>query len=193
MTANPVMSPAPPPAALDGRAMRDVMGRFATGVTVLTVGGEHVHGMTANAFTSVSLDPPLVLCCVANKAWMNSAIMSAGSFGVSVLGADQEDVARYFADRRRPTGAAQFAGGDWVPGPSTGVPVLGSALAWLECDLVGVREGGDHSIFLGQVLNMHSGDGSALLFFGGGFEQMLPKPRPPDGGDSLVYHDGPWW
>lgn len=178
--------------APDGRAMRDVMSRFATGVTVLTVGGEQVHGMTANAFTSVSLDPPLVLCCVANKAWMNAAIISAGSFGVSVLGADQESVARYFADRRRPMGEAQFAGGDWLPGPQTGAPVLATALAWLECDLVQVRDGGDHSIFLGQVLNMNRSDsGSALLFFGGGFGHIVPpQNRRPK--LSLVYQEGPW-
>ena len=200
MSANPAIVPtatALPPAEQgaqpDGRAMRDVMSRFATGVTVLTVGGEQVHGMTANAFTSVSLDPPLVLCCVANKAWMNAAIVSAGSFGVSVLGADQENVARHFADRRRPMGEAQFEGGDWVPGPRTGSPVLPTALAWLECDLVQVRDGGDHSIFLGQVLNMYRSDsGSALLFFGGGFGQMLPKPNPARKRFSLVYHEGPW-
>ncbi len=200
MTANPAMVPVStaPSSALgvapDGRGMRDVMSRFATGVTVLTVGGEQVHGMTANAFTSVSLDPPLVLCCVDNRAWMNAAIATAGSFGVSVLGAEQEDVARYFADRRRPMGDAQFADADWVPGPRTGAPVLSTALAWLECDLVEVRDGGDHSIFLGQVLNIHrSDDGSALLFFGGSFGQIAPRPRLARARQlSLVYHEGPW-
>jgi flavin reductase (DIM6/NTAB) family NADH-FMN oxidoreductase RutF len=193
-----VQMPSAPTALLgqqpDGPSMREVMSRFATGVTVLTVGGEQVHGMTANAFTSVSLDPPLVLCCVANTAWMNAAIVSARSFGVSVLGADQEQVARHFADRRRPMGPAQFEGGEWVPGPETGAPVLPTALAWLECDLVQVRDGGDHSIFLGQVLNMHRGAGaSALLFFGGGFQQIVPPQRTARSRQySLVYQEGPW-
>ena len=195
MTADPLIAPMPAATLVsrqpDGRAMRDVMGKFATGVTVLTVGGEHVHGMTANAFTSVSLDPPLVLCCVANKAWMNEAITSAGSFGVNVLAADQEDVARYFADRRRPMGEAQFADDEWISGPHTGVPVLSTALAWLECELVGVQDGGDHSIFLGQVLNLYRNDsGSALLFYSGGFGRMMPPPR--ERRFSLVYHEGPW-
>jgi flavin reductase (DIM6/NTAB) family NADH-FMN oxidoreductase RutF len=178
----------------DAPSMRDVMSRFATGVTVLTVGGAHSHGMTANAFTSVSLDPPLVLCCVANKAWMNAAIASAGSFGVNVLAADQENVARYFADRNRPMGSAQFDDDAWVPGPNTGAPLLSTALAWLECELVQVRDGGDHSIFLGQVVNMHRSIGrSALLFFGGSFQQVVPPRREVRAGQfSLVYQEGPW-
>ncbi|HKN99211.1 MAG TPA: flavin reductase family protein, partial [Pseudonocardiaceae bacterium] len=108
------------------------MSRFATGITVLTAGGEHGHGMTANAFTSVSLRPPLVLCCVAESARMHTAITTATSFGVSVLGADQEGLARYFADRRRPYGVAQFDSTEWLPGPRTGAPVLVNSLAWME-------------------------------------------------------------
>jgi flavin reductase (DIM6/NTAB) family NADH-FMN oxidoreductase RutF len=178
----------------DGPSLRDVMSRFATGVTVLTVGGEHPHGMTANAFTSVSLDPPLVLCCVANKAWMNAAIASAGSFGVSVLAADQENVARHFADRNRPAGAAQFGDDAWARGPNTGAPVLTTALAWLECELVGIRDGGDHSIFLGQVAHTHrADDGSALLFFCGGYQQVVaPRREVRTRHYSVVYQEGTW-
>lgn len=98
-------------------SLRDAMSRFATGVVLLTVGGEHIHGMTANAFTSVSLEPPLVLCCIAHNAVMHEAMTSAGQFGVSIMGADQEDVARHFADKRRTLGAAQFDAVDWWPGP----------------------------------------------------------------------------
>ncbi|WP_132123406.1 flavin reductase family protein [Actinocrispum wychmicini] len=151
------------------------MARFATGITVLTVAGDEGHGMTANAFTSVSLDPPLVLCCVARPARLHEAIMTTRQFGVSVLGADQEELARYFADRDRPPGAAQFDAVSWLPGPRTGAPLLSGALAWLECDLTQVYNGGDHSIFLGEVLGSFRGDrGEALLFYHGNYQSALP-------------------
>ncbi|OLF10353.1 flavin reductase [Actinophytocola xanthii] len=152
-------------------ALRDVMSHFATGITVLTARGERAHGMTANAFTSVSLDPPMVLCCVARTARMHEAILGARNFGVSVLCAEQESVARYFASRERPAGMAQFERVDWFPGRHTGVPLLVGSLAWLECDLTEVYEGGDHSIFLGTVRGAGRGGGQALLFLGGGFHR----------------------
>ena|SRR2546423_13461262 len=158
-------------------ALRDVMSQFATGITVITAAGENGHGMTANAFTSVSLEPPLVLCCVARNARIHEAILLARGFGVSVLGADQEEVARYFADRRRPPGRAQFDVIDHLPGPNTGAPLISGSLAWLECELVRVYHGGDHSIFLGKVLSASRGSGQqALLYFSGGFHQVQPPP-----------------
>lgn len=154
-------------------ALREVMSRFATGITVLTAGGEHGHGMTANAFSSVSLNPPLVLCCVSRAARMHEAIVSARSFAVSILSADQREQARYFADWRRPRGTAQFDAVDWHSGPRTGAPLLLGALAWLECMLVEVYEGGDHSIFLGEVLSSGRSTGEqALLFYGGGYHEV---------------------
>jgi flavin reductase (DIM6/NTAB) family NADH-FMN oxidoreductase RutF/acyl-CoA thioesterase FadM len=160
---------------LDEVTLREVMSRFATGITVLTVAGEEWHGMTANAFTSVSLDPPLVLCCVATPARLHQAITASGHFGVSVLGADQEHLARYFADRTRPSGAAQFDAVDWLPGPKTGAPLLPGALAWLECDVTQVYNGGDHSIFIGEVTGSFRGDtGEALLFFDGSYQPVAP-------------------
>lgn len=155
--------------------LRDVMSQFATGITVLTAGGTCGHGMTANAFTSVSLEPPLVLCCVARPARFHESVLCAGSFGVSFLAADQEPVARYFADRRRPHGPVQFEAVDCVPGPRTGAPLISGALAWLECRLAKVYDGGDHSIFLGKVLSASRGpDRQALLFYGGGYHQVVP-------------------
>lgn len=154
--------------------LREAMSQFATGITVLTAAGERCHGMTANAFTSVSLEPPLVLCCVARTARMHAAIMSERRFGISMLGADQQDLARYFADRRRPNGSAQFDVVAWVPGEHTGAPLLSGALAWLECELTTSYEGGDHSIFLGRVLSSRRGAGSsALVFYGGAFHSRL--------------------
>ncbi|WET83229.1 flavin reductase family protein [Amycolatopsis sp. QT-25] len=144
------------------------MSRFATGVTVLTTGGERVHGMTANAITSVSLEPPMLLCCVARTAVMHEAITSTGAFAVSVLGARQRVLAKYFSSTRRPLGATQFADIDFVPGPHTGAPLLTGALAWLECELDTAYDGGDHSIFVGGVRSAVRGaERDALLFFGG--------------------------
>ena len=156
--------------------LREVMARFATGVTVLTATGEHTHGMTANAVTSVSLDPPLVLCCVARTARMHAAITSARHFGISVLGADQQDLARYFADKRRPSGRAQFDAVDWEPGPCTGAPLLTGSPAWLECELTELHEGGDHTIFLGSVLRSVRGvAGPGLVFYDGAFRPVPPR------------------
>lgn len=156
------------------RALRDVMGQFATGVTVLTTHGEKAHGMTANALTSVSLEPPMVLCCVARTARLHSSVLDAGRFGVSVLGAEQEGLARYFTNKSRPEGMAQFDRVDWFPGRHTGVPLLAGSLAWVECELAEVYEGGDHSIFLGTVLSASRGTGEPLVFAGGAFHHLDP-------------------
>lgn len=162
-----------PPASPAWVSLREVMARFATGIVVLTAPGDQRHGMTANAFSSVSLDPPLVLSCVSREARMHSAIMSAGSFAVSVLGAEQEQLARYFADPSRPNGQAQFDSVRWEPGPRTGAPLLAGSLAWLECELVEAYGGGDHSIFLGRVLSSGRGASEdALVFFGGKFRYV---------------------
>nr|WP_309235529.1 flavin reductase family protein [Streptomyces sp. TRM64462] len=146
------------------------MSRFATGVTVLTVGGEHLHAMTANAFSSVSLDPPSVLCSVGHGAVMHGALTSAGRFAVNILGADQEPLARHFADKNRTLGAAQFDDVPWTPGERTGAPLLAGSLAWLECELTAAHAFGDHTIFIGTVIGAGRFDeGSGLLFVDGRF------------------------
>jgi flavin reductase (DIM6/NTAB) family NADH-FMN oxidoreductase RutF len=129
--------------------------------------------MTANAFTSLSLDPPSILVCVHRNAAIYQAVRKAGCFAVSVLSASQEDVARYFADHSRPRGAAEFGTIRWSPAPLTGTPVLDGALAWLDCALTTSYDGGDHEIFIGTVLASGSGTAQdALVFFGGGFRQL---------------------
>jgi len=158
--------------------LREVMAQFATGVTVLTAGGEAAHGMTANAFSSVSLEPPMVLCCVSRAARMHDAIVTAGGYGVNILAADQRELSKYFADWRRPNGMAQFDSVDWTPGPKTGAPLLEGALAWLECELEAVYEGGDHSIFLGRVLGSSRGSGDhSLVFYGGNYHEVDGRAR----------------
>ncbi|WP_159941970.1 MULTISPECIES: flavin reductase family protein [unclassified Nocardiopsis] len=165
---------------MDG--LRRVMSRFATGVTVVTTGGSTPHGMTANAFTSVSLDPPLVLCCVSLTARLHAAVVGTGSFGVSLLAADQEDAARHFADGSRPEGRAQFDGYDWRPGPRTGAPLLSGALGWLECEVEHRYPGGDHAILLGRVLTALRGSRTEALLFADGALRAAPPPPPPPPG-----------
>jgi len=159
----------------DPGRLRRALGTFATGVTVVTVGGDTPHGMTANSFTSVSLDPPLVLVCVGRGAIMHKILSERGAFGVSVLAADQERVARHFADRWRPLGTAQFDPIDWMPGHRTGAPLVGGALAHFECQLWRTYDGGDHTIFVGELLSLERAvDQDALLFVHGRFRQIAP-------------------
>jgi flavin reductase len=160
----------------DAKLLRKTFGLFPTGVTVVTVGGANPHAMTANSFTSVSLDPPLALICVGHQAVMHSRLTN-GHFGVSVLAAHQEAVARRFADVSRPLGAAQFNGIECDLGRATGTPLITGALARFECRLWRTYDGGDHSIIIGEVLSMdRSGeDGDeALLFYQGRFRRVEP-------------------
>ncbi len=157
----------------ESKALRRAYGAFATGVTVVTVGGDTPHGMTANSFASVSLDPPLLLVCVNRTAMMHGFLGDMGEFGVSVLRSGQESVARYFADARRPLGAEQFDRVDWLPGSSTGVPLITGALAHFECAVWGSYDGGDHTIFVGRLLSaQRRPDDEALLFMSGRFGQL---------------------
>ena len=162
--------------AVDPDRLRRALGAFGTGVTVITTGGPTPHGMTANSFTSVSLDPPLALVCVRRDAVMHRC-MRTGQFGVSVLAADQERIARHFADTSRPLGVAQFAGLACTPGPGTGVPLIDGALARFECRVCDTYPGGDHSIFLAKVLTLGAtaGEDDALLFYRGRFRRLEPR------------------
>jgi flavin reductase len=166
--------PAPPAGRTDDQALlRTVLGSFATGVTVVTVGGRTPHGMTANSFASVSLDPPLALVCIRREATMHQAIIRTGSFAISVLASDQEGAARFFADAGRPAGARQFEHVESVEGACTGAPLICGALAWLECELWRTYDGGDHSIFVGRLISLGSRDAEgALLFLGGRFQRF---------------------
>jgi flavin reductase (DIM6/NTAB) family NADH-FMN oxidoreductase RutF len=105
---------------------------------------------------------------------MHKVLEEAGRFAVSVLAADQEDLARYFSDSGRPGGMAQFVPVGWHPGPVTGAPLLDGALAYLECDVEAAYDGGDHSIFLGRARRVEraEADGNPLLYFGGRYRRL---------------------
>lgn len=157
-------------------AFREAMRRFATGVTVVscTVHGED-HAMTANAFTSVSLDPLLVLVCVEKVARFHDAVLKAGSWAVSVLDESARDAAEWFATPGRPL-KGQFAGFPYVRGQYTGAPLLRSALSTLECRTWATYDGGDHTIVVGDVLYATTDNrgGRPLVYYEGGY-QALPR------------------
>ena len=153
-------------------AFRRTLGMFATGVTVLTTRvGEQVHGMTANAFMSVSLQPPLVLISIDRRARMGALLHEGTRFGVSVLEAKQTGLSDRFAGRV----------GDELPEATFEVihetPLVEGALAHLVARVVRSYWGGDHSLFLGQVEFARYGDGRPLLFHGGRYERLIVVPR----------------
>ena len=149
---------------------RSALGRFASGVTVITVARQdgqaqgRVHGMTANAFSSVSLEPPLVLVCV-NKSAQTCALLAArGRFGINILRQEQEALSRYFAEVNQDPETAERLGIRWRF-TERGTPLLEGCLAQLECALAATHEGGDHLIFVGAVEQFAAADGHPLLFY----------------------------
>lgn len=156
----------------DARRFRDVMGRFATGITVITAGkGEGLRGMTANSFTSVSLDPPLVLCCIARNAGMHDLFAPAAPFAINMLAADQEAHSRHFA---KSSAAAHPMGGFEHDSGPEGTALLRGALAHLACTVHALFDGGDHTIVVGRVLSydLHRADAAPLLYFAGGYRAL---------------------
>jgi flavin reductase len=153
------------------KEFRATVGSFATGVTVVTTRGEeHAYGMTANAFSSVSLDPPLVLVCVISQSEGSEHIQRNGCFAVNVLAEEQEPISRYFASRDRPRGLDAFREVPHRIG-ATGSPILERALGYLDCRLQDTYPAGDHEIFIGEVLELgFSTDGSPLVFQGGQYK-----------------------
>lgn len=151
---------------------RKALGCFATGVTVITVDVDgQVQGMTANAFSSVSLDPMLVLVCVDQRARTHSHLHAKKRFGINVLAADQRLISEYYASRSDSRGHAEQAGARFDRTPH-GTPVLHGALAYLECRLHTANEAGDHTIFIAEVEEVVVNEGDPLLFFRGKYRQI---------------------
>jgi len=152
----------------DPATMRTVMGHFATGVAVITAthDGEPV-GLAANSFTSVSLDPPLVLFCVATSSSTWPRIEAAGRFCVNFLGEDAEQTCRVFASP-----GDRFAQVAWHPGV-TGAPVLDDALAYADCETEAIHAGGDHVIVVGRVVELGHREGKPLCFYRGGYGRFV--------------------
>ncbi len=151
---------------------RRTMGCFATGVTIITLDdGGQVHGMTANAFASVSLDPPLVLVCVDHKAQTHAHLHAKKRFGVNVLAEHQRAVSEYYSNPLR-THLEISQSGASFDRTRHGTPVLHGALAYLECRLHSAQDAGDHTIFIAEVEDVVVRDGNPLLFFRGCYEKL---------------------
>jgi flavin reductase len=166
--------------APDVSAFREAMGSFPTGVTVVTVACDDgsTHGMTVNSFSSVSLDPMLVLICLDETSRGLGLIERAGAFVVNVLSAAQQDVSRWFANRHRPAGPAMFDGVPVEPGV-TGGPVLAGAAASFDCRLRQSHRAGDHLIVLGEVVALvHRPQLEPLIFHAGTYRALAREPVP---------------
>ena len=153
--------------SIDPLEFRNVIGHFATGVTVITTGdGDELHGMTANSVTSLSLDPVMLLICVDKTSHTWRMLEASGAFTVNILGAHQEDVSRAFAKKGEPE-IGSLRGFPFVRG-RTGTPRLEDCRAFVECKVAEVLDGGDHSIFLGEVVDEGIvTDGPPLIFYRG--------------------------
>jgi flavin reductase (DIM6/NTAB) family NADH-FMN oxidoreductase RutF len=160
------------PSTLTQAEFRKALGCFATGVTVITVDREgEVHGMTANAFTSVSLDPMLVLVCVDHRARTHAHLHAKKRFGINVLCESQRTISEYYARAAETHQHAEEAGARFDR-TRHGTPVLRGALAYLECRLQSAHEAGDHTIFIAEVEDATVGEGNPLLFFRGKYQEI---------------------
>lgn len=182
------------PTAIDQQDLRRALAQFATGVTIITVQQDDVmHGMTANAFSALSLDPPLVLFCVGKGARMARFLDGADGFAINILSTDQEQISGQFA--------GQHPDKDDItrlhPGPVA--PLIPGALVSLSCALEEIHEGGDHLIVVGRVLEIHEPEGGnprpPLIFHRSNYGSLVARARPTAdeiswSNDAIrIYHD----
>ena len=152
---------------------RKALGSFATGVTVITVDYEgEVHGMTANAFSSVSLDPPMVLVCVDHRARTHAQLHARKRFGVNVLAENQQTISEYYARPAQDHRHAEQEAGAHFDRTAHGTPVLNGALAYLECRLHTAQDAGDHTIFIAEVEEVVVRGGDPLLYYRGEYRAI---------------------
>ncbi|MGV3489317.1 MAG: flavin reductase family protein [Tuberibacillus sp.] len=146
---------------MDDRTFRNAMGKFATGVTVITtVLDNQVHGMTANAFMSVSINPKLISISIDERAQMLEKINQSGKFAVNILSVEQLEISRQFAGQIKEKRPFEF---DWI----NEMPVIPNALASVICDVYSSHKAGDHTIFIGKVTVLHMREGNPLTFYEG--------------------------
>lgn len=155
--------------AVDSQELRRVMGHFATGVTVITtkdVDGNH-NGLTANAFMSLSLSPPLVVISVDKGATCYACFELQNGFTVNFLSEEQEEISRRFATK----GVDKFAGVQWHAG-NNGAAIIEGAVGHVECKITQCHDGGDHTIVVGEILNVAANGERPLLFFKGKYQRL---------------------
>lgn len=153
---------------MESRAFRDAMGRFATGVTVITTkANKEVHGMTANAFMSVSLDPKLITVSIDNRANMLKKINCSGKFAVNVLSDLQQDISMHFAGQAKKYDEIPFA-------LFHDVPIIQGSLASVVCEVDRTFVVGDHTLFIGSVVDALLTEGNPLTFYDGKYRKYQP-------------------
>jgi len=162
-------------APLTTHEFRQACGHFATGVTVITAERSpgRVHGMTANSFTSVSLEPLLALVCIAESAQMLPILNQRRRFGVNVLKAGQQALSAFFAQPEQPDDA-EAALGVRFRWAKSGIPLLEDTLVQMTCNVVSTYVAGDHTIFLGEVESVEIFPGDPLIFLGGKYHDFTP-------------------
>jgi len=172
------MTEARPNAETDRRRFRDALGTFATGVTIVTTrSGDVVHGMTANGFMSVSLEPALVVVSVSTKARMHELLVRTRRYGVSVLAGEQEHVSRHFAGR--PQEGSEIALVDVA-----GIPLVDGALTHVVARVVDAHPAGDHTLFIGEVLHFGHRPGEPLIFHSGAYRGLMASSVDPTKSDE---------
>jgi flavin reductase (DIM6/NTAB) family NADH-FMN oxidoreductase RutF len=159
--------------SIDKMLFRQIAGSFASGVTVVTTGGDgEYHGMTASAFSSLSLEPPLVLVCVDRTAATLPYLQASGAFNISILTDAQEQISRQFAAKDSPQSRLEDT--DHHLG-ANGIPILDNCLAYFECRVVSQYDGGDHIIFVGEVTSGALGDSNEpLLYYRSAYRRLAP-------------------
>jgi flavin reductase (DIM6/NTAB) family NADH-FMN oxidoreductase RutF len=158
--------------AVTGDEFRAALAHWASGVAIVTsAAGDRIHGMTVSAFSSVSLDPPLVLVCADKTSNTLGLIEAGGVFAANILAAGQQGLSNRFASKRDEE--RRFEGLAWRRGV-TGAPILPGALAVLDCRVVAAHDAGDHVIYVGRVEGAEVQAGEPLLYYGGGYRGMRP-------------------
>jgi flavin reductase (DIM6/NTAB) family NADH-FMN oxidoreductase RutF len=153
----------------DTRHFRSALGRFASGVTVVTTQlDQQTHGMTANAFVSVSLDPPLVLVSLDNRSYLHRVLPLTGRYGVSVLAQDQQKLSNHFAGSTVEGLHIRFT-------TRNGVPLIEGAVAYFVVDVFDAHPAGDHTLYIGRVEHFEARDDKPLLFYAGKYRELGPE------------------
>jgi len=168
---------------------RAAMASFAAGVTIVTTmdSSNRPHALTATAFSSVSLSPPLCLVCIDRRSRTYQSVVRTGCFAVNILNADQQSLSVHFASAT----IDKFEVVRWRAGDVTGCPIIEGALAWMECSVAEIYSGGDHDIFLGRVASVRVHDGTPLVYWRGSYSSLPPAPeeeRLPTGNGTGLGH-----
>lgn len=155
--------------------LRAMMGRFATGVTVVAARhGPLLAGMTANGIASISIDPPLMMASIGERSETHRAIVGSHAFAVSVLADDQQPLAECFAQPTTAAKLTRFCDAEWHEA-ETGSPILEGAIAYFDCRLTERHPGGDHTIFVGEIVAAgYREDAAPLLWFGSRYRRLAP-------------------